>query len=374
MLLGLGGLGKAVLNVLALDPAIGSIVVASRNAAHGEAYCNLVRVGAAAAGRYPLVDFESLDLNHESEVAENVAREKPDIILTTATMMPWWLPESLPPEQAGLFRRAGFGAWLPVHLNLAIRLMRALALVPYTGIVLTAPFPDVVNPVLAGIGMAPACGVGNLAEIVPKVRLLAAARLGVAPGKVQVTLVAHHALEAFVFLPDPKRGLASSVPPFYLQIIYQGRDVTAELDGESLLFSGFPVSGGPDTHALTAMAALTTIKAFLSSQGSRIHVPGPLGLPGGYPVVASRSGVGLALPEGLTKDQAVAINAGSHRFDGIRRILADGAVEFVPETAAIMKETLGYDCPVLEPALVEPRAVELLDRFTAYAAGFGLAV
>lgn len=374
MLIGLGGLGKAILKVLALSGSVTEISVGSRTAEAGIEYCNLVRLAAASAGQFPRIEFLPLDLNQESEVAGVIARLAPDLVLTTATMMPWWVPDRLPPEKARIFQRAGFGVWLPIHLNLTVKLMRALGQAAYSGPVLTAPFPDVVNPVLAALHMAPTCGVGNLAEIVPKLRLLAGQKLGVDVEKVHVSLVAHHSLEAYVFRTEADSAGLIHKPPYHLEVVYHGREVGQELGGDELVFSAYPLPGGQDTHFLTAAAALRTIRALLSPSGARIHVPGPLGLPGGYPVVASQSGLSLALPAGLTAEQAVEINTAAHRFDGVDRILPDGTVVFLPESAGAMRATLGYDCEKLEPAEIEARAAELIDRFSVYAAGFGLSV
>jgi hypothetical protein len=374
MLVGLGGLGKSIGLGLALEPVVDEIILASRNTSNGQAYRNLLRLTGAAAGRFPRVEFLPIDLNQVAEVAEGIAHYDPDLILSTATMMPWWLPDRLPTAESEKFQRAGFGIWLPVHLNLTVKFMQAVRMAEFTGPVLTAPFPDVVNPVLACLDLKPTCGIGNLAEIVPKIRLLAADKLDASTERVHVKMVAHHALEAFMFaaVSDPARQAAA--PPYYLEIVYQGRPVNEEINADRIIFSAFPVPEGPESHALTASAAVDVIRALLSRQGALVHVPGPFGLPGGYPVVASQSGLSLALPSGLSLEEALAVNIASHKFDGIHQIMADGAVEFVPESAAIMQETLGYDCERLEPGEIEARAVELHQRFSAYAAGFGLAV
>jgi len=217
MLIGLGGLGSVVLELLAREEGLGRIVVGSRNAARGIARCNVARLGAMAQGYAPLLSFVPLDLNDGEAVAEAVHREAPDVILSTATMQTWWLPDLLPPEQAAVIKGAGFGVWLPVHLTLTMKLMEALRDAAYAGVILTAPFPDVVNCVLGRLSLAPTCGVGNLDEIVPKVRLLAAERLDAPPGAVRVLLVAHHALEPAAF-----GAPVDEIPPYFLRVEHGG--------------------------------------------------------------------------------------------------------------------------------------------------------
>ncbi len=367
MLIGLGGLGSILLELLARESGLGRIVVASKSAERGVARCNLARLGAMAQGYAPSIEFVPLDLNDRAAVAETVHRQSPAIILTTASLQTWWLPDLLPPAQAAVIKRAGFGVWLPVHLTLTLKLMAALHDAAYRGLTLIAPFPDVTNPVLACLGLTPTCGVGNLDEIVPKVRLLAAQRLATSPDAVQVWLVAHHALEAAAF-GEP----LAEIPPYFLRIEHDGQDVTAAVRGDELLLAPYPVPAGPVTHFLTAGSTLRLVRALLASDGVRLHAPGPAGLPGGYPVIASRDGVRPAPVEGLTLAQAIAINTQSHRFDGIERIEADGSVVFCPAAADALRRALGYDCPRLQPTETEERAKELIARFREYAERHGV--
>ena len=221
MLVGLGGLGATVLELLARHQGLGQIVVCSRRAEHGVARCNLARMGAIAQGYEPSIRFVALDINDEGAVAETVRHEAPDIIFSAATLQTWWLPDLLPEKQAEALKKARFGVWLPVHLTLTLKLMRALRDADYRGITLSAPFPDVVNCVLGKLGLAPTCGVGNLDEIVPKLRLLAAERLGAQLDAIDVLLVAHHALHPAAF-GEPMEEM----PPYYVRIHFVGQDVS----------------------------------------------------------------------------------------------------------------------------------------------------
>ena len=367
MLIGLGGLGSVVLELLAREECLGRIVVGSRNVTRGIARCNLARLGAMAQGYAPSISFTPLDLNDKEAIAETVQKEAPDIILSTAAMQTWWLPDLLPPEQAAAIKGAGFGVWLPVHLTLTLKLMEALREADYHGVTLTAPFPDVVNCVLGRLDLAPTCGVGNLDEIVPKVRLLAAERLGAPLDAVRVLLVAHHALEPAAF-GEPM----DEIPPYFLRVEVGGQDVTETIHADELLLAPYPLTPGPPTHFLTAGSTVRLIRALLSDSGALLHAPGPNGLPGGYPVIVSRSSVQPALIEGLTLEEAIAINERSHRFDGIERIEADGTVVFCPEAADVLRAELGYDCDRLASDEFEERAKELIARFREYAERYGV--
>ncbi len=374
MLIGLGGLAEVILELLAREESLGRIIVASRNVERGIARCNLARLSAMAQGYSPKINFAPLDLNNAEAVAETVRQESPNLILSCATMQTWWLPDMLPPPQSALINSAGFGVWLPVHLTLTLKLMEALRQADYSGLTLTAPFPDVVNCILGKLNLAPTCGIGNIDEIVPKVRLLAAQRLEVPLEAVRVFLVAHHALEPAAFGTPKVFGEAvGETPPYFLRIEYGGQDVTQTVRADELLFAPYPLPSGPPTHFLTAGSTIRLIRALFSDQGALLHAPAPNGLPGGYPVIAGKSGVQPAPIEGLSLAEAIAINQQSHRFDGIERIEADdGAAVFCPDAVEVLRKALGYNCHRLPPAEAEARATELMARFREYAGQYGV--
>ena len=367
MLIGLGDLGSVTLELLARENAVGRIIVASRNAERGMARSNLARLSAMAQGHRPDISFLALDLNNRPILAETVCREAPDLIFTAATLQTWWLPNLLPPEARATIQSARYGVWLPVHLTLSMKLMQALRDADYHGFVLTAPYPDVVNCVLGHVGLAPTCGVGNLDEIVSKVRGLAAERLRVPLDTVRVRLVAHHALLAWAL-----GGSAGEAPPYFLRIAHKGQDVTEAAGADEILLAPYSVTSGPAIHFLTAASTLRLMQAFCSARPVTLHAPAPHGLPGGYPVIISSTGIRPAPIQGLSLAEAININERSHRFDGIERIENDGTVVYCPASVEIMRKTLGYNCPRLQPADAEERARELISRFREYAARQGV--
>lgn len=372
LLVGLGHLGGRILDALARERPDWRLVAAGRDARRGEARVHVARLAAAALGAVPTVEFAALDADDRDAVAALVGRVRPDLIVTTLSRQTWWVRDLLPEREAGLLSRARFGAWLPVHLAPTLGLMAALRDAGYRGLVVTAAYPDVVNVVCARVGLAPTCGLGNVAEIEPKVRLLAAARLTVAPEALRVTLVAHHALERFVF-GDEAPSLREA-PPWFLRIEHGGEDVTEAAGGSEILFAPYPLSATPAWHALTAASAVRLLCALRSETPVPLHVPGPCGLPGGYPVFASRGGVAVADIEGLSLEEAVALNERAQRWDGVERIEPDGTVVICDEDAEVLRRALGYDGARVAPAGAAAQAEDLAERFRRYAARAGLDV
>lgn len=369
MLIGPGDLGGVVLELLARSSRTGRIIVGGRKPERGRTRCNLARVGAVAQGFNPSIEFIPLDLNKPQSVADAVHRHHPDLILSTATMQTWWLPNLLPAEPSALIKSAGFGMWLPIHLTLTLKLMRALEEADFDGVSLTAPYPDVINPILCRLGLAPTCGVGNVGEIEPKVRALAAEQLHVPHESLRIYLVAHHAMVSVAYGSN-----SQSMPPYFLRVEQNDTDVTQTIRADELLSSPYALPPGPATHFLTAGSVVRLIDAFASDEETLLHAPAPNGLPGGYPVLVSRRGVKPAPLPGLSLEQAVDINERSHPFDGIERIEEDGTAVFSPRAVEIFRDLLGYHCDRLAPGEAEQRANELIARFREYAARYGVNV
>jgi hypothetical protein len=365
LLVSLGKLNGLLLQLLARRPGIGEIVVATRNVDRAQPIVNLARMGAAAEGFFPALGVVSFDLNQASASAETLAAIRPDLTLVAPSLQSWWVLDEIPFQQAKPLRPAGFGAWLPLQLLPMIRFMEAWRLSKLGTPILSAPYPDVVNPILATQGLEPTCGVGNVGELIPKLQCLLADRLSVPPDEVRVWLAAHHAIQKYVYRQAKVEG---EPPPFLVSVEVGGREPSPEVDVRSLLLTAYALPQGLDFQFLTVGATIRVIAAFLEPPGRStfLHVPAPAGLPGGYPVAVQDGAVRLDLPSRWRQEDAIEVNRVSHRWDGIDSVAPDGTVEFSEQTAGILREVLRYDWPRMRFEEVEPAANELRRRFDAY--------
>jgi hypothetical protein len=64
---------------------------------------------------------------------------------------------------------------------------------------------------------------------------------------------------------------------------------------------------------------------------------------GGWPVTLGVSPA-LALPKGVSYEDALAINEGGQRAEGIDRFEDDGTMILGPVAVATLKDVLGFDC------------------------------
>ncbi len=376
VLVGLGHLGGPLLDQLAGSVLVGRVVALSRGSDQGKARCNLARLSAVARGSAPNIEHRTTDVAHPGQLAAVLGEVSPDLVINAASMQTWWLLDLFPPP-ANVLKAAGFGVWLPFHLRLAVRVMEGVVASGYKGPVINAAYPDVVNVVLAKMGMAPTVGIGNVDELVAKVRMLVAHNLSITPDELKVFLVAHHALQRTAFRNFENRSQANSVkvdqnpgpevPPYHLRVHHGGRDVTEQADAHGALLRPCPLPTGPSWGAFTAASAIGLVNALLSENTCEMHAPGPLGFPGGYPVSVGDGKIEISSIKDLSLEAAILINERSHQFDGIARIEENGAVVLTEEIVAIMRDTLGYDSRTVQPTEVDDHANELARCFNQYA-------
>lgn len=366
LLIGTGVLGGNVLDLLCWHGFRGRIVVAGRNERTLLERTNLSRIAAYNQHRYPRVTTEYLDLDDVDRSAETIAAVNPDIVFNTASVQTYWRISTLPRPAYQALAEPGLGAWLPMHLSPALRLMTAIRQADVNPIVVNAAYPDAVNPALATLGLAPAVGIGNVMNVVPAVRSAAALVLAAPVETVQIRLVAHH----YVSNRLPEAGDPGGAP-LRLCVYRDGHDVTHQVDAASvfrLLPTEVRRTRGNAGMYVTASSAFAVLTALLSQTPVALHAPGPLGLIGGYPVLVSDRGVHLDLPGGCPISTAVAINKQAQVYDGIQRIDPDGRVVPTDLTVETLERELGYYCAEYQVTQCHELATELRARYLSFEA------
>ena len=205
-----------------------------------------------------------------------------------------------------------------------------------------APYPDVVAPLVKSQGWDRVPGFGNVDELAMLVQRAH-------PGRA-VKLVAHHSVEAHLF-GDGR------LPPYRLFVEGDGGDWEP-----AALVRPFDWPSGTRSHVLTAASLVRTLRTLFGRQRSPIHVPGPNGLPGGYPCVAGGGDREVALPPGLTLADALAVNRDGQRADGIARIDDDGTVWLTARAQVGLKRAFGVGWDRLAPHTMTALADDLSQR------------
>jgi hypothetical protein len=220
--------------------------------------------------------------------------------------------------------------------------------------VVNASYPDVINPVLARLGKAPSVGIGNAGMI--RARATAAALGGNPAGDAPrlIRVLGHHA-----HLDVVMHG-SGEQPDDGPHVFLDEEGVRAD----HLAFASPPVPAGKVRNELVAATATPVIEALLpGGPRRRTTAPGPMGLPGGYPITLQNGWISLDLPARVSAAEAVALQQRWARRDGLDRIDPDGTVHLTEESQAVLR--------TLDPRLAEPlemrhisQRVELLRALT----------
>jgi hypothetical protein len=334
LVIGLGDLGQRIANAFAHRPG-GRLVTAGRDAEVARATAGQAALIAAVCDGPRTIEASHIDLDEMDATTTELARLQPSVIVLAASRLTWW---RLPARAASI----SYGVWLPLHVTLVRKLMQARAAAGVDAPVVVLPYPDGVGPILAGGGLAPELGAGNVHEMAAKLVTVTAERENVPRRNVDVRLVAHHAVQRTAFTAFKALGGngPTSPPPFLAKVLIDGEPLPEDVVREYLT-APHPLPGGRVTHNLTAAATIATVDALLSRTPRKLHVPAPAGRPGGYPVTISRAGIELDLPGGVSETDAIAINAVAARWDGIEHIAADGTLTFTPAASDEIERQLG---------------------------------
>lgn len=348
LIISIGELGTHVLEAAARRGLFRRIVVASRSGAKAQERANASRIGAGLDGFFPVLEAVELDFNDPAS-GRLLRSINADAIFTAPSLGPWWRTED--PATGAL----PFAALMSLHLAPMTVLRERMAEADLAGLWIGASFPDVINACLTRSGFGPDCGVGNVQEPIPKVQFGVGTALDVDPRLVEVRLVAQHAFEYYVMRAEPSDAL----PPYLLQVFVEGRDVT-DL-GHRVLREPFPFPYDLHFNRVTASACMAALRAFAEAGPSRTHLPGILGLLGGYPVIVDGKHIELNLAEGWSREEAIAVNEASLPWDGIAAVGDDGAVHFTEETSRALHGLTGHAIEGVSPESAAAQARLILD-------------
>jgi len=339
LIIGLGDLGRRLALLSAFLPASVEVVLASRMPARGEAFASLVAGCHARAVRFAPLDGTDL-----ASVCRLLDKERPRLILQCASLMSPWALHERKDVLAQALLAAGFALQLPAQLPVVTTVMQALQRLDLDCPVVNCSYPDVTHAVLATAGLAPALGIGNAGMIQRWMR----ARLGNDASHRLVRVLAHHAHVGATMTGQARRG--TTAPRIFVD--YDEIDVHA-------LPARPGVAQGRELNALSAAHAMEIISAFLPEAPTlRTSAPGPLGMPGGWPVCISDHIVTLDLPPALNRHTALRHQIEAARDDGIERIEDDGTVHFTDA----LQSALPLACQALGAPLHRD---EVMARFAA---------
>ncbi|MBS7707741.1 hypothetical protein [Chelatococcus asaccharovorans] len=287
------------------------VVIGGRNAARCGWLALAGNSRAALHGRPARFDSASVDFDSPDRLDAVLGRLQPRVVVQSASMQSPWKVDVLDSEWSRVVAEGGFGITIAFHSVLSARTAAAVArTVPGAHFVNTC-YPDGVNPLLARAGLPVATGVGNVSIYSSVIAGL------LRPEERQHLRVLGHHHHLVQWRRTP--GTRSGAP------------VRAWVDGVEIVdteaLTGHLQLPYRDLNLISGGGAVPVLLGLAGAWSGRAHVPGPRGLPGGYPVQVSQAGVTLDLPPGLTEAEAIAWNRGFDEADGVS-VENDGRVVY----------------------------------------------
>lgn len=336
LIAGFGSAGGYALEYLSRTPAIEEheITVATRSVKEAELRVNTIRISAAIMGFYPKISVVESDLNDIDRTAELIFKLKPDIIAYTARFI-----KGVKYGQYSYPNQIGYGAWIALAIPLVYKLMQAVKKSRTAAKLINSSFPDGVCPALHSVGLAPFCGAGNLNHLIPRIKFAIAKLKNVDIKRVEVIMIGSHFLNTYVSRESSAKG-----SPYYMNCLIDGEKLSGATDEEIFKLSNMPTISGPERNMMIASDITKIIRCMLFNDGDMLHVPGPSGLAGGYPVRICGGRIELALPADITIEKAIEINKQSLAYDGIKNI-EGGRIYFTDDIILKMKKVFGLTYP-----------------------------
>ncbi|MFC4503563.1 MULTISPECIES: hypothetical protein [Streptomyces] len=347
LILGTGSLATATCCALAdLSHAGLRVTVAGRRHTAVTELVYLAGARAAVAGTG--VTFTAAQAATDGEaLCELIRAERPDLVLVCASMHSPWERERTPSAWTDLIAQAGFGLTLPFQADLAVRAATAVAAAGRSTRLVNACFPDAVNPLLNALHLPVLCGIGNAGLVASS---LTHALGAVDPQRLQV--LAHHVhLSRPRSADDEARAWLDGTPV---------PDVTQHLAAQR-------ATGRERLNLVTGRTAARLAAALLYGADWDTSLPGPWGLPGGYPVRIRGGTLQLALPPGLTQEAAVAWNRQVGTAEGVD--IADGTVRFTGRLSAALHALNEHEETTGPRSLDAPQAGDIADLADGFPIG-----
>lgn len=247
----------------------------------------------------------AIDLAEEGSATRLFDDYRPSVIVQAASFQTASIIAGAGNAWTRLVAEGGLSATAVFQAVLTARVASAAQKVLPGSHLVNCCFPDVANGIVTAMGLPVTCGIGNIA-------ILAHAFAGLLQGKPKPRLQMLCHYQNIAPWRRPRAERTGSPALVWLDgakvpDIYQ-RFADVQLTPEPVI----DISGASGVTLMLAMA---------DREGWTGHVPGPHGLPGGYPVALRAGHLDLDLPAGLDRDAAVAWNG---RYEAENGLVVDG--------------------------------------------------
>ena len=268
-----------------------SVIIASRNK------ISLDWIVTAANARAKIFHSQAkfischLDLLQPDAASQLLVQYEPRIFVQAASVQTSSIIAKTGDAWSALVREGGLSATALAQSAISLRVARAITGSGRPCHFINCSFPDVVNEIIAAEGHSVLCGLGN-------VGILSSVFAGILDiDQSRIRVLAHYQnLAAFRQLPNERYGRAP-------RVWIDNQEITNVFD----YFHNVKLTPEPviDISGATGVPLILALSQGHDWSG---HLPGPNGLPGGYPVRLKNTKIELDLPAGMSPDEAIQWN------------------------------------------------------------------
>lgn len=305
-----------------------NIVIAGRNRSRLDWLRTAANARAAIFGRSARFGSFAIDLLEPDAAPRLLAATQPRVVVQAASIQTSQVIAQSGNAWTRLVAEGGLSATAVFQALISSRVAAAITRAGRPTAFINCGFPDVVNGMITAQGHAVACGMGNVAIL----SNVFAGSASVRPGAAVKTL-AHYQTIAAWRRPPAERG--GPTPRVWVD--------GAEVEDVFARFADVQLTPEPAIE-ISGASGVPMMLAMASGGDWRGHVPGPSGLPGGYPVALSAGKVTLDLPAGVSADEAIAWNRAFEERNGLT-VEADGKVVY---TGRLREGLAAHDAELAE--------------------------
>jgi hypothetical protein len=326
---------RIVFDIAATATRAARVVIAGRN------QDRLAWLGTASAARAAIFARPVVFTTYACDVlaggaADALGAFRPAVVVQAASVQSSSVIAASGNAWSRLVAEGGLSATAVFQAVLSTRVAAAMTSLGLDAPLINCSFPDVVNPMIKALGHRVACGIGNVAILS---NVFAAESRVLEPGRLKV--LAHY--QTIAPWRRPAEARSGATP----RVFIDGAEV-ADVFGA---FRAVRLTPEPAIE-ISGASGVPLILALAAGETWRGHVPGPDGLPGGYPVSASGGVIDLDLPRSVSRDESIAWNARFEEENGLV-VDADGLVRYT----GVLRDRLREHAP----SLAEGFAMQDLD-------------
>lgn len=304
------------------------VAILSRNRKQTEAVVSLYN--AIAIAQESSVSFVGSDFSwdNEGELKKKIIDYNPKLVFQCASLQsPWeFLDAKSDTKWKSFIEGAGNGFLVPLLTTLVKKTATIIKENLSDTILVNACFPDNVNPILKHLDLPITCGIGNVAMYTSILRSMVSSDSSIK--------VLGHLYHYFKILGKQHTSIEGPRVWINEKEIY---NVEENLKNSFYHLRNIN-SFGIFINQLVGSTSVDTILALLDNDITYTHVPGPNGLPGGYPVKIKDRQVTIDLPNGCSEMDAYTLNSQGAYDMGCAIINKEGFIAFSDSSIQFVKQ------------------------------------